>query len=354
MLLSSLSVLSAVPARSGASSAEEAANWKPAPWGRQLEDELAAIRRSFSGVVTLYVADTEKGLVHGHDADKPSYLASCVKVAFMVEVFRQVARGELSLDEELTYGAEDIRDGATVVNPKPIGAKLRVRELLKAMIEVSDNAASDLLAKRVGLENINRGLVEEGFEGFTPLTYLRDVRVGVFREVDVRADDLSAADLRTIRWTAIWEPQVAKLTQLLGRPKGTYTKQHLLDAYDRFYATGVNSARLDTAARLLFAMVRGELVSPEASKEMIALLLNSKTSQRRILGRLPKGTKVAHKTGSQYERICDLGVIWMPDDAPLIFCACVAGGLDRNGAEDVLARLARKSWDLVLPAHARP
>jgi beta-lactamase class A len=331
-----------------ASSPEGAVEWKAAPYGRALDDEVAAIKKRFSGTIALYVADPERGFEHGHKATEPSYLASCVKLAFMIELFRQVEKGELSFTDTVTYTEEDIRDGATVVNPKPIGTKFTMRELLEAMIQASDNAASDMIVKRIGLDRINKGLAEQGFEGFTPITRLLDVRLGFFREVDVHVDDLTPADIRTIRWTPIWDPQLAKLASILGRPKGTFTKQDLLDAYDRFYATHTNSGRVDVIGQIFIKMLRGELVSEKASKDMLELLSTTRTSTRRILGKLPPGTKVAHKTGSQYERICDLGAIWLPDGRPFVFCACIAGGEDRNGAEDVLARLARKSYDVVL------
>lgn len=319
---------------------------KVAPWGAELGLEIEKIKRSFSGSVALYVSDPERAVRYAYNAEKPSYLASGVKIAFMIEVFRQLKKGELSLDEEVTYGPDDIRDGAPVVNPKPIGSKFTIRQLLGWMMQSSDNAASDMIAKRVGLERINQGLKEEGLDGFTPLSRLIDVRRGIFREIDVHADDFTPIDIRTIRWTPIWDPQMAKLTQMLGRPKGSYTKQDMLDAFDRFYETGVNCARVDTIGRILERMLRGELVSQEASKQMIELMSDVKTSNHRILGRLPPGVRVVHKTGSQYERICDLGIIYLPGDRPLVIASCLEGGKDRNGAEDAIAKLARKAYDL--------
>src|SRR5260370_325294 len=107
---------------SHASSTEEP-DWKPARWGSDLDAEDERARPAFSGSIALYASDPYRGVRHGYNAEKPSYLASGVKLAFMVEVFRQVHRRELSLDDEVTYGAEDIRDGAPVVNPKPVGSK---------------------------------------------------------------------------------------------------------------------------------------------------------------------------------------------------------------------------------------
>jgi beta-lactamase class A len=329
-------------------------DWRPAPWSADLQAEIERVKKSFSGSIAVYTSDLSRGVRFMYNADKPSYLASGVKLAFMVEVFRQVQRGELSLDEEVTYTADDIRDGAPVVNPKPVGSKFTIRQLLTWMMQSSDNAASDMIAKRIGLQNINQGLRAEGFEGFTPLSRLIDVRRGIFREMDVHADDFSPIDIRTIRWTPIWDPQVAKLTQMLGRPKGTFTRQDMLDAFDRFYDSGVNCARLDNVGRIFERLLRGDLVSEEASKEMIVLMSDTKTSNHRILGRLPPGVKVAHKTGSQYERICDLGIIYMPpNQSPLVFTACLAGGRDRNGAEDTIAKLTRKTYDLVAAHHQK-
>jgi beta-lactamase class A len=332
---------------------EPSSDLKEAPWGKELDDEIERVKKTFHGAIALYTSDPHRGFRHANNADKPSYLASGVKIAFMVEVFRQVHKGELSLDDEVIYGPEDIRDGAPVVNPKPLGSKFKIRQLLEWMMQSSDNAASDMIAKKVGIENINRGMKEEGFNGFTPLSRLVDVRRSIFREMDVHADDFTALDIRTVRWTPIWDPQIAKFTEMVHRPKGTFKKQDMLDAFERFYETGVNCARLDDIGRIFERLLRGDLVGEAESKEMIKLMSETKTSNHRILGRLPSSLKVAHKTGSQYERICDLGIIYLGDKKPLIFTACLSGGNDRNGAEDTIAKLARKTYDLVVADHQK-
>lgn len=320
-------------------------------WKAAFDGEIAFLLKRFKGVPTMYASDPYLGVSYGYDADKPSYLASVVKLTFMVEVFRQAQDGRLTLDDKLTFTEDDIRDGAPKLNARKPGSQVTIRELLELMMHHSDNAASDMLAKRVGLDNINIGLRAQGYDGFTPLTYLVDVRRGVFRELDIRADDLTPVDIRTIRWVQGWQAQTKKLEELLGRPPGTYTKDDHLAAWDRFYQTGVNSARLDSVCRILEDMYARKLVSPEASDAMIELMRGAETSRRRILGRLPAGTKVAHKTGSQHERVCDIGLIELPDKKSVIFCGCMAGGNDVTLAEDTLAALARKAYDLAVEGH---
>lgn len=320
-------------------------------WSRSLRDAVLKTQKRFKGRVALYVIDPELGIRTGHDFEKPSYLASGIKVAFMIEVFRQAHEGRLSLDEELTYDEDDVRDGAPRTNALPLGTKLKIRQLLELMIKTSDNAASDMLANRVGVHNIEAGLKALGFDGFTRITPLIDVRRGMFREVDIHADDFTPLEIRTIRWVVGWQAQAAKLNEVLGRPQGTYKKEDLLAAFDRYYETETNCARLDTVAAILERLAARTLISPEASDAMVALLTDTETSRKRILGRLPPGTKVAHKTGSQWERICDLGMIILPDKHPLVFTACLAGGNDRNLAEAVVAELARHAYDLAIAAH---
>jgi beta-lactamase class A len=204
-----------------------------------------------------------------------------------------------------------------------------------------------MLAERVGLENIQRGLEEEGLPGFTRLTYLVDVRRGIFRNLDIAADDLRPIDVRTIRWTPIWEPQIAKLCEMLGKPPNTYDRQDMFDAYARYYETGVNEAPMRTMGLIYERMLRGELVSREASQKMIELMSDAHTSTNRLLGRLPPGTKVAHKTGSQFNRLCDTGIVFLPDLRPLVVAACMENGLVPPSEENV-ARLTRKAYDLAI------
>ena len=264
----------------------------------------------------------------------------------MIEVFRQAEQGLLSMDEGLVYRQEDLRDGSPRLRRHPLGSRIKIRDLVHLMVQNSDNAASDMLVKRVGLENINRGLRAQGFQMDNPLISLLDVRRAVFRELDVRADDLTNLEIRTIRWTWGWRSHVRKLEEILGRPPGTYSKNDLHAAYRRFYATGVNHVRVSTLGKIMEALVAGTLVSGDASAQMFKIMSDAKTSTNRMMGLLPRGTRVAHKTGSQWERICDYGVITLPNKNPLIFAGCLADGNDRKLAEQTLAKIARKAYDL--------
>ena len=329
------------------------ASFKPAPWRAAMRATIDEIKGDFEGEIYLYISDPWRGYMFGHRADEPAYLASGVKMAFMVEVFRQRELEQLSFDEELTYSEGDMRDGAPRVNKLRMGTKLSITTLLDWMMRSSDNAASDMLARRVGLSHVNEGLEAEGVVGFAPITYLLDVRRGVYRDLSVTADDLTPRQVRAIRWTPIWDPQLRKLEQLLGLRNRSLTKDVLFRAYRRFYSTGVNSAPMASVGLLLEKLCRGELVSNRASTEMLALMTRTRTSTHRLLGGLPAGTRVAHKTGSQFRRMCDMGVVTLQDAHPLIIATCTETE-DVKGGEAAMARLAGRAYELTQTDHQKP
>lgn len=321
-----------------------------APWAPRMQQTLDEVRQGLNGELFIYISDPWRGYRFGYRAEEPAYLASGVKIAFMLEVFRQREQGRLNFDEQITYDESDLRDGAPRVNKLRRGAKISIGTLLDWMMRSSDNAASDMLARRVGLAEVKAGLTSEGIPGFHALTFLLDVRRGVYRELDILADDLSPLAVRKIRWTQIWEPQLRALERALGQPSGTFSKQMLWDAYERFYDTGVNSAPMASVGLLLEKLCRGELVSRQASLDMLELMSAARTSRHRLLGKLPRGTRVAHKTGSQFRRLCDLGIITLRDGHPLVVAACIKSP-DVNGSEAAFAALARAAYDLALEDH---
>ena len=320
-------------------------NYRSAPWSSQYVKRVKQVANSFGGELAVYVSDPVNGVRTGYREDEPMYLASVVKVAFMLEIFRQRERRILSFDERLPYLEGDIRDGGPKLNKQKVGSSFSIPQLLEWMMHYSDNAASDMLAKRVSLQSINRGLIELGIPNIAPLTYLIDVRRGIYRNLDVAADDLESLDVRKIRWTRIWNPQLKVLSDKLGKSSNSFSKKQLLRAYDDYYRLGVNHAPMASIGLIMEKMARRELVSRAASSDMVNLMLGAKTSRNRLMGKLPRNTPVAHKTGSQFKRICDVGLIYLPDNAPIVVAACTANA-DVKKAEGAIATVAREAYDL--------
>jgi beta-lactamase class A len=318
-------------------------------WPADLQTEITTIYRSFTGEIGLYVKDLSTGVRYTHNSATPMYIASGVKVAVMVEVFRQLSTKQLTMEEEIVYGPDDVRDGAPVMGHLRVGTPVSIRLLVEAMITQSDNAATDMIMRRVGVPNVSKGLVKEGIFGFGHITTLLDVRKLVYKEVDPRVARLEPADFMAIGLAENMEARLLKLSELLNEPVGHFTAGDIERAFRAYYRTGYNSAPLDAMGTLLERLARGKLVSAEASKQMIDIMLRTQTGTRRVRAGLPPGTPLAHKTGTQYRRICDFGFFWMTPERPVVFAACVKGGQTRKKAEEVIAYMTQRTWAMLSP-----
>jgi len=216
------------------------------------------------------------------------------------------------------------------------------------MIQQSDNAATDLLIGHVGLEQVNRALVEEGFSGFGPITTLIDVRRKVYRTLDPATNSLTPQQIASLGVVSPVEARLAKLAEIVGT-RG-YTKAELTRAFERYYAEGHNTASMQTMGALLEGLARGVVVSPEASKKMVEIMLGTQTGLRRIKGGLPSDIPWAHKTGTQYGRIADFGIMYLSPERPVVIACAVKGGKSREQAEAIMAQIAERTfWHLATP-----
>jgi beta-lactamase class A len=324
-----------------------------ASWPAELQTTILKMYRTFRGELMLYVEDVPSGVVFEHNAATPTYIASVVKLPFMIELFRQIQQGSVSLDEEIVYTADDLRDGSPVFNYVKVGTSVRLRVVLEAMIQQSDNAASDMIARRVGIARVNEGMKALGYSGFGPITSLIDVRRLIYAQLDPRVNDLTPAEIRAIGFAKGHEARVLKITDLLGELPGTYAIPDIDTAFRRYYASGYNSASMRQIGHVLRDLANGHLVDARASEQMLEVMLGTMTGPKRITSYLPPGTPVAHKTGTQYQRICDVGLFYVAKDHPVVFAGCTKFQRQRSQAEEVLARAARRTFELLAPPHRR-
>lgn len=324
----------------GAAEPPEAVTWPVA-----LQTEVVKLARSFEGELAVYVKDLPSGVRYTYNAATPMYLASVVKLPMLVALYDRLARGELRLDDELVVTSADLRDGSPVVNDHE-GESLTVARLAELMMMRSDNGATDLLVERIGLSSINEVLAGLGVPGFRPLTSLIDVRRQVYGNLHPDGATLSAAQYIELRDVRPLGQRGKLLARMLGLAKG-FSAREVERAFERYYATQLNSAPLEAVGQLLEAMVQGRVVSPEASAEMLALMRRCETGAKRLRGELPAEVAVAHKTGTQHRRICDVGVMYLAEDHPVVIAVCVKDFGPLAPAERVIARVARSTYDLL-------
>lgn len=297
--------------------------------------------------VAAVVVDVDNGAAASVDGDEFVYLASGVKLFVLMELYRQHHNKSLRFDEEIPFTTDDVRDGSPTMNREPINARYTVRQLIKWMIRDSDNAAFDLLLRRAGAKNVEA--LAHRFGPMGPILSTLETRRAVYAHLDPRARELTPLQIRDVRWRDGWHPRLDLLKKHLGKPAGKFDLDDYDAAWAAHYATRASSAPLSTTAQALTALAKGEVVSPADDAEMRLLLSDVATSDRRIVGDLPKDALVAHKTGSLHKRLCDLGIVSLKDGSFVVVAVAVRGA-DVARAEAAAARVARAAFDVVVDA----
>jgi beta-lactamase class A len=191
------------------------------------------------------------------NADVRFPTASVIKVAIMIEGFDQIARGALAADTVMTVRDAAKVGGSGVVRELHEGAELTVRDLIRLMIVVSDNTATNMLLERVGVAAVNKRLAAYG---------LKDTRL--FRPTFEKKADV--------------DPEL-----------------------EREFGLGMSTPR-DMAA-LMEMIATGRAVNADTSAQMRAIL-EAQQDDRMLPRRLPFGTRdivVGNKTGTDEEKLPD-------------------------------------------------
>ncbi|RYZ97792.1 MAG: serine hydrolase, partial [Proteobacteria bacterium] len=245
-------------------------------WQARLAPQVQRLDASHPAEVGLFVKDLSSGEEFSYRGEEEWYIASGVKVPVALEVFHQVEEGFLSLDDKIELHAEDRMDSAGPTNKHPAGTRLSVRYLLDQMLIYSDNTASDLLIRAVGLKNVNAFLKSQ-VSGFSEITTLADVRRNAYGKINPRAFRLKNPDFIRLKRVADQKKRVALLGRMMGITPAEMRVSTLDDAYSAYYATSLNSASLKAYASLLEKVVEGDVLGKESTAQLLEIMKRVET-----------------------------------------------------------------------------
>jgi beta-lactamase class A len=138
-----------------ASAAQLAA--KPAELVARLRVQVEAVDARLDGVLGVYVEDLASGTLIELRADDVFPTASSIKPAVLYELYRQAQDGRLDV-QELTRPPVPRAGGSGVLQDLGDRLSLTWRDLAVLMMRWSDNEATNLLMRRVGVDAVNRRL----------------------------------------------------------------------------------------------------------------------------------------------------------------------------------------------------
>lgn len=330
--------LSAVVLAVGSAHAQGAPSPRPA-WPELLQAELVQVAAQNTAGIGVYVRDLDSGIAVSHRGQERWYLASTVKIPVALAVLQAVERGDFTLDTKLRVRASDYVDGAGHTNAKPVGTALSIRYLIEQMVIYSDNTASDMLIGLVGIRAVN-ALVEQLVpRGFERITSLADVRRHAYGYLTAEASHLSGHDFLVIKQQRSDADRVQALSRLLHVPTASFLLPSVGDAFEAYYASGLNSGRLDAYADLLELLVNGKVLHAEHTRYLLGVMERVQTGVYRVQAGLPKTARFAHKTGTQRARTCDSGLVTVPRlgrDQRVIVVACTRGELSSARSDRAL------------------
>lgn len=105
----------------------------------------------------------EGGFEFGYRSRRRFHGASIVKNAILAEALRRVCRGELDRFARKTVSGEDRADGGVLCEMCG-GVEVTVQDLMRLMIVVSDNTASNMMLDILGMDAVNAFIAAAGLE----------------------------------------------------------------------------------------------------------------------------------------------------------------------------------------------
>ncbi|MCK0177321.1 class A beta-lactamase [Mycolicibacterium sp. F2034L] len=112
-------------------------------------DRIGALERRYDAVIGVYAVDLASGRTVAHRAQETFALCSTFKGYLAALVLRMVGRGERSLEQRLYVDPAAILPNSPRTEPRA-GGDMSIDELCQAILQVSDNAAANILLHNVG------------------------------------------------------------------------------------------------------------------------------------------------------------------------------------------------------------
>ena len=233
------------------------------------------------------------------NAGESFHAASTMKVAVLIELYRQAHAGTIRLSDPLTVhnGFASLIDGSTyTLDPaddsetdlyRAIGERRTFAQLSELMITVSSNLATNLLIDALGVDNIRAG---------------------------VRALGASGMDVR--------------------RP---------LEDGKAFRAGLNNTTTAHALLVLMEAIATGRAVDADASRQMVDVLARQAFNEDIPAG-LPPGLRIAHKTGEITQVEHDAAIVYARRPFVLVV---LTQGIDTAASSALIAAIARRLYAAV-------
>jgi beta-lactamase class A len=297
---------------------------------RGVHESVAAIAAPLGGIVGVAARNLASGAEVHIAADDLFPMASCFKIPVMVEVMRRVDAGTLRLDARVTLTEADKCPGSTLIHCHE-GLRPSVRDLLYLMITLSDNTATDMLWRLVGLASVNESMRSLGVGGIDCLMPGREyflIEAGAGEEWAGLTGDEVVARWREIEARGQCEDALRRVLEENARLSGAGF-QHLYErrwgrdeslGYEDSFAVdqALDNQGTPRAMADLLAMIAQNRCASAPSCRLMIEVMSQQAWRERIPAGLPCGLFIANKTGSVSGTSNDAAIVYTPTGAPMV------------------------------------
>ncbi|MCA9127681.1 MAG: serine hydrolase [Planctomycetales bacterium] len=276
---------------------------------KQIAALLEPLIESHQGdvAVALRVLDEQGQLRYewNYQGERVMPTASLIKLPIMIEAYRQIVAGTISLDDPVQLTEEDKVPGSGILTEHfSPGAVFKLRDAIRLMIRYSDNTATNLVIKRIGLPATSQLMVQ-------------------------------------------WQMPETQLHSLVYRRDTSI-------APDRSEKYGLGSTTALDMVQLLTRLQNRQLVSEQASMEMREHLLACEARSMLPL-QLPADCAIAHKSGAVNRSRTDAGIVSFSGGS-VVLCVLTDNNADTSWSADNAAQvlggtIAKKVYDFCVQQH---
>lgn len=253
---------------------------------QKLESQIQEIDQQLDGVMGVAIEDLTTGDHFFLHEDEVFAQASSIKITVLADLYLQSQQGRLKLTDLYTVQTSDLVPDSDIMNGLTPGiTRVTFRDLATMMVAVSDNAATNVLIDKVGIQNVNTMLDSLG------LTHTRLRR----KMMDLQAAKEGRENISTPR----------------------------------------------EMMQLLEAIYRGKVLNKESTTDFFNLLSTNKNSF--IPHDLPPGLKIANKPGELEAVRNDSGIVFV-EGRPYVICVMTGFLRNERDGEEAISKVSLATW----------
>jgi len=253
---------------------------------KKLEAGITQVDQQLDGVMGVAIEDLKTGNHFFLHEDEVFAQASSIKITVLANLYLQAQQGKLKLTDLYTVQQSDLVPDSDIMNGLTPGVtRITLRDLATMMVAVSDNAATNVLIDRVGMQNVNSMLDSLG------LTHTRLRR----KMMDLQAAKEGRENIST--------------------PREMMT--------------------------LLDAVYNGKVLNKEMTADFFKMLSTNKNSW--IPRDLPPDVKVADKPGALEAIRNDSGIVFV-EGRPYVICVMTGYLRNERDGEDAISKVSVLAW----------